>query len=200
MKNIILGVVGGFLVLYTVVLGLGIYGTYSRRNELENSMGQVVKQTLESYYVPELFRDGTEQYPNKSQIEEEVQEKLRMRIDSDTDIAVSVLAWDIKKGLLSVKAEAVYPKPGGTAGHIECKKTVIIERAADQVGNCEIEFWVQGVLYKSYTKVAGEAYPSPKPPEGNFRGWRPVKGESQGSFASGKKVEVSEKWIADMGE
>ena len=46
MKNAILGVLGACILFETTLIGLGVYNTGVRKNEVDNILSQVVKQTL----------------------------------------------------------------------------------------------------------------------------------------------------------
>ncbi|MCM1284126.1 MAG: hypothetical protein NC180_10010 [Muribaculaceae bacterium] len=51
MKQVILGLLGTAIVIYTVVSCLSIYSISSRRNEMENCLATVLKQNMDEYYV-----------------------------------------------------------------------------------------------------------------------------------------------------
>ena len=51
MKNIILGILGCMVAVYTIVSCLSIYSISTRKNEMENCISQVLKYHLNRYYV-----------------------------------------------------------------------------------------------------------------------------------------------------
>ena len=74
MKNMVLGILGIFIGIYTIVVSLSIYSMQTRKNELENCLSQVVKHTLETYYESGYdFLSTTTIW--ESDIEDEIEEK-----------------------------------------------------------------------------------------------------------------------------
>ena len=51
MKNIILGILGCMIAVYTIVSCLSIYSISTRKNEMENCISQVLKYHLNRYYA-----------------------------------------------------------------------------------------------------------------------------------------------------
>ena len=51
MKNIILGILGCMVAVYTIVSCLSIYSISTRKNEMENCISQVLKYHLNRYYA-----------------------------------------------------------------------------------------------------------------------------------------------------
>lgn len=127
MKNVIMGIVGGFLIVYAVVLSLSVYGMQSRENELNNHLSAVVVEVLENNYAPSGIRIDGKTARSNQEIQKEVEEELRLRIHSDTDVKVSILACDMNMGILSVKVEEEYKTPCGNRTFVR-QKTAIVER------------------------------------------------------------------------
>lgn len=51
MKQVIFGLLGTAMLIYTVISGLSVYSISSRRNEMENCIASVLKQNMDEYYV-----------------------------------------------------------------------------------------------------------------------------------------------------
>ena len=51
MKNIILGILGCMVAVYTIVSCLSIYSISTRKNEMENCISQVLKYLLNRFYA-----------------------------------------------------------------------------------------------------------------------------------------------------
>jgi hypothetical protein len=127
MKNVVLGVIGGMLILYTAVIALTIYGVQSRKNEVENVLSQVVVDTLKEHYVPEMLRDGDYSPDLPESIGEEICEELARRITSDSEVNVTILSCDMDKGILSVRVDEAYPLFDGTQRTWSFSKTAIVD-------------------------------------------------------------------------
>lgn len=128
MKNIILGIIGGFLIIYTAVIGLIVYGIQSRENEVQNALSEIVVDTLADYYVPEFLRDDDYEPESAETIAQEITEELLRRISSDSEVAVTVIACDLDKGLLSVRVDEAYQLPNGSTRVWAFAKTAIVDQ------------------------------------------------------------------------
>ena len=127
MKNIILGISGGLVLIYTIVICLTIYGNSSRSNEVEYALSQVVMSTLKENYVAVAMRDAAYQPATEEAVLKEVQEKLLSYVDSDTNVSVSLRACDMEKGILSVSVKETYKTPLGQKKEACYEKTAIVE-------------------------------------------------------------------------
>ena len=196
MKNVILGVFGGILTLYMVVISLCLYGIQTRKNEVENMLSQVVEGVLTAHYVPEPLRTPQTETLSQEAVKKEVEEEIRMRISSDTQTGVSVLACDLDKGILSVQVTGSFELPGGFHKTFLFSKTAIMDRQAEEEPLSCIRFQVDGGDYKVFTLRPGEKYPVPKEPEGTFLGWQAAQGNSHAAWESNMTVQGDETWIA----
>ncbi len=131
MKNVILGIIGIFIVIYTVLISLSIYSVQSRKNELENCLSQVVEYVLEENYRPKEMLYGTGIPKSNEEIAKEIEKLIRMRISSDTMVDVYILECDMEKGILSVRIEETYILPNGKIRTDSYAKTAIIDRVLE---------------------------------------------------------------------
>ena len=118
MKNIILGMIGAFVLIYTLIVGLILYGNQVRYNEMDNSLAQVLKQTLEEHY----------QKGDDYGIEE-LTEDIKCRLSSDSQIEVIVHYMDLDKGIISVTIKESYQQLSGKVKTLEWSKTAIMDRS-----------------------------------------------------------------------
>ena len=138
MKNIFLGIIGMFLLLYTVVLQLGMFQINSRKNEIENCLSEVLESTLkDNYYLMDnrnpgvcenVSRENNPGYLNQEEIIDQVTEDISLRLGSDSQLNIRVLACDMEKGILSAEIVETFLLPGGHKKTISGRKTVIVER------------------------------------------------------------------------
>jgi hypothetical protein len=127
MKNVVLGMIGGILIIYTALISLTIYGIQSRKNEVENALSQVVVDTLKEHYVPEMFRDLDYSPDSADSIGEEICGELERRITSDSEVTVTILSCDMDKGILSVRVDESYRLFDGTQREWSFSKTAIVD-------------------------------------------------------------------------
>jgi hypothetical protein len=127
MKNAVLGILGGLLIIYTAVIALTIYGIQTRKNEVENVLSQIVVDTLKEHYIPEILRDTDYRPDPPTKIEAEIRDELALRITSDTDVTVTILSCDMDKGILSVRVDETYYLFNGAERTYSHSKTAIVD-------------------------------------------------------------------------
>lgn len=117
MKTVILGTIGAFIMVYTVITGLGVYNTETRYEEMENAISQVIKQTLEVNYG----KQTTEQR------KEQLVADIKYRMGSDSDVEVIIHSMHLQKGIISVTVKETFRQLNGKEKQLEWKKTAIID-------------------------------------------------------------------------
>ena len=137
MKNIFLGIIGMFLLLDTAVLQLGMFQIYSRKNEINNCLSEVLESTLNDHYYtmedknPGVCETVSEEslpgYLSEEEIAVQVTEDLKLRLKSDLDLKITILACDMEKGILSVEVTETFLLPDGSKKEVSGKKTVIVD-------------------------------------------------------------------------
>ena len=119
MKNILLGCIGALITLYTILIGLNLLSYQTQKNQLENQVSRIVKNTLEAE-----FGVGEE-----SVVKQMLLQEIRTCISAEEDcLDVEIHAIDLKKGLLSVTVKKQVKLLNGSVKVIEIKKTAIVER------------------------------------------------------------------------
>ena len=119
MKNILLGCIGALITLYTILIGLNLLSYQTQKNQLENQVSRIVKNTLEAE-----FGVGEENVVKQMLLQE-----IRTCISAEEDcLDVEIHAIDLKKGLLSVTVKKQVKLLNGSVKVIEIKKTAIVER------------------------------------------------------------------------
>lgn len=127
MKNVILGLFGGIVFIYSVIICLSIFTIQSRKNEVENCLAQIVEQTLEENYVPLLMRTNDYQVPDATIVKNQIIKDIERRITSNSTYTITILACDMDKGILSVRIDEAYPMPMGKRRAWHFTKTAIVE-------------------------------------------------------------------------
>lgn len=118
MKNGILGVLGAFFVIYTTMIGLGVYNHRMRYEEMANALGQVLKQTLENEYGQ----------PDSLEKVDQLKEDILYRMGSNSHVEVEVHCMNLEKGIISVTVKETYTQINGQQKTCEWTKTAIMER------------------------------------------------------------------------
>ena len=138
MKNIFLGIIGMFLLLYTTVLQLGMFQIDTRENEIENCLSEVLESTLKDHYYglddinpgvcERVPKENLPGYLEEEEIAYQITEDIKLRLGSDSQVDITILACDMEKGILSAEVTQTFLMPGGKEKTLSGKKTVIVER------------------------------------------------------------------------
>lgn len=124
MKNIILGVVGCVIAVYTIVSCLSIYSISARKNEMENCIAQVLQQNLNRYYATGHA---------DREVEALVRQEIRQQLRADSNITIAVKSCDMTAGVISVTVTEAFGLPGGVYKTISCDKTILVETEVIEV-------------------------------------------------------------------
>lgn len=117
MKNLIMGILCSVIGVLTILSCLGIYSISVRKNEMDNSVSAVVKQTLKNCYASAADAEA-EQYMRR---------ELLGRLGSDSKVAITVHACDMAQGILSVTVTEEFYLPNRRKKVLRCQKTVIVD-------------------------------------------------------------------------
>lgn len=121
MKNILLGLIGVMITIYTLLIGLNILTVQSHKNQLEKNLSRVVKNVLEGEYGQ----------ASEESIQRMIQEEVSDVMQDKGQRVVEILALDLQKGILSVRVTEYITTIVGTQKEIVVEKTALIERSAD---------------------------------------------------------------------
>ena len=122
MKNIILGILGCMVAVYTIVSCLSIYSISTRKNEMENCISQVLKYHLNRYYatgVPDM------------EVEAFVRQEIRQQLHTASRVSIDV------------KSCEDFVLPGGFHKSIACDKTILVETEVIEEETETEEIWPQ---------------------------------------------------------
>ena len=120
MKNIVLGIIGIGITLYTLLIGLQILSTQTQKNELEKQVSRIVKNTLEAEY------GGGDETLAEQMLIQEITSCVSAKSGR---VEVDVKAIDLQKGILSVKVTKWVEMLNGREKKLVVEKTAIVERA-----------------------------------------------------------------------
>ena len=119
MKNVILGMIGILVTLYTLQIGLNILYFQTQKNQLEKQVSRIVKHTLEAEY-------GTgDEAVVKQMLIQEMKEAIS---DYEGNLEIEVQGMDLQKGLLSVRVTKRVEMLNGKEKTVVVEKTAIMER------------------------------------------------------------------------
>ncbi len=170
MKNVILGIVSLFIVIYLMLISMNVYTVVVETNEMECKISRIVTNCLEDYYQKQ--EDGLA----KTQIEEDV-----LLGEKAENVEIKIRVIDLEKGLLSVIVNKTIPLVTGESKIITLEKTAIMERVYINQPRVKVSFFCEGELYKQYELTTGETCPVPKLPDETYSCWMEVGNEAQGA-------------------
>lgn len=82
-ENIILGILGCMIAVYTIVSCLSIYSISTRKNEMENCISQVLKYHLNRYYATGV---------SDTEVEAFVRQEIRQQLHTASRVSIDVKA------------------------------------------------------------------------------------------------------------
>ena len=130
MKNIILGILGCMIAVYTIVSCLSIYSISTRKNEMENCISQVLK-----YHYATGVSD--------TEVEAFVRQEIRQQLHTASRVSIDVKSCDMVSGVISVRVTEDFVLPGGFHKSIACDKTILVETEVIEEETETEEIWPQ---------------------------------------------------------
>lgn len=127
MKNVVLGIIGCFIVIYTAMLSLSIYSVSVRKNQMEKCLSAALMSTMNKYYKPNMYVVDKIAV-NDTQVENELISDIEDRLTSDSDIDAMVYVCDMEKGIISAEIVEEFSLPMGRTKTITCSKTIIADQ------------------------------------------------------------------------
>lgn len=119
MKNVILGIIGILVILYTVQIGLNVLYVQTQKNQLEKHVSRIVKHTLETEY----------QKGEESLVKQVLIQELKDAIsDESGNLEIEVQGMDLQKGFLSIRVTKRVEMLNGKDKTVVVEKTAIMDR------------------------------------------------------------------------
>jgi len=160
-KNVVLGIMAAFMMLYIVMIGMNIYIEQTNKLQLEQALPRAVEHALKT---------GMES-GNAVSAKEMLAEELEEAMPAADSIQTKIQALDLGKGILSVEVSVGCLLLNGKEKVITAEKTMILERQIPKEKRVTITFLVDEEVYKEYQLVQGENCPIPVLPSQYFAGW-----------------------------
>ena len=104
MKNVVLGIIGCLIVVYTAMLGLSVYNMTVRENQMEKSLSLALSGAMNRYYEPNMYI--VDKKPVSSyDVEKAVIEDINERLTAGGTAIATVYVCDMEKGIISAGIE-----------------------------------------------------------------------------------------------
>ena len=104
MKNVVLGIIGCLIVLYTAMLGLSVYNMTVRENQMEKSLSLALSGAMNRYYEPNMYI--VDKKPVSSyDVEKAVIEDINERLTAGGTAIATVYVCDMEKGIISARID-----------------------------------------------------------------------------------------------
>ena len=185
-KNIILGTIGVFIIIYVACIGMNIYSLQTHKNELNHVVSRAVEHGLKTG-----FRTKDEQ-----EVLVELEQEITESLNENSKVSVDVKAIDMQKGLLSVEVTEEFTYITGKEKRISQEKTAIMDQRVVEDEFVRVSFMVDGEIYKEFELVPGEDCPLPALPDGLFSGWVRYGEEQMGLVESIEAVWEDQTYLA----
>ena len=79
MKNVVLGIIGCLILVYTAMLGLSVYNMTVRENQMEKSLSLALSGAMNRYYEPNMYivdKKPVSSYDVEKAVIEDINERL----------------------------------------------------------------------------------------------------------------------------
>ena len=134
MKNVILGIIGILVTIYTLQIGLNILYVQTQKNQLERHVSRIVKHTLEAEY----------QKGDASVVIQVLLQELKDAIsDKNGNLEIEIQGIDLQKGFLSIRVIKRVEMLNGKEKTVVVEKTAIMDRIYESnanAGNRKFDF------------------------------------------------------------
>lgn len=121
MKNMILGVASGIILILLLLCLYTVQGDATRSRESSESIAQAMENAVAKMAKEE---NG---YQSNEEFRAAFIENLLAQIDSKSDVKVKILMSDYEKGLIQAEVTEDYTTPRGDAKSVACMRTILLE-------------------------------------------------------------------------
>lgn len=178
MKQTVFGLVSMLLLVFFLIIAMSLYGRNLRQAETDHTLAEAVDTAMSNLMENKVYSIDT-----KDEFVADFLETLLVQMNSTSDVEVSILEADEKKGILSVEVTQNYLHPNGKEGTVSVVRTVIFDKEVEkQPKHYTVSFYTEDdELYKSYILPENSVCTMPLPPEKEgevFSCWRFVTGAS----------------------
>lgn len=162
MKKVTFGIACGLVCIFVVTMMLTLFGRAARKMETEYMLAQAMDSSLSAVMHKQ---DGT--IAGNGEFVADFLKALLIQADSNSDITVSVLDADAKKGILSMEVVEKFLHPNGNEGSVSQVRTVIFDKAMEQETEYhKVGFYMDGdEVYKEYCIPKGSVCSIPVSPQ-----------------------------------
>lgn len=126
MKHMVFGVLSGGIVILFIIVLLTMQHKNVREEELEHSLAEAMETTLQ------IVKSDVDKNYTSEEMRALLIRNLVPQINSDSELAVRIVAADPKRGLLSAEVKETFSYPGGKKGNITCFRTILAEEEANE--------------------------------------------------------------------
>lgn len=176
MKQTVFGLVGMMMLVFLLVILMSLHGRNLRQTEMDHALAEAVDTSMSNLMETKVYSINT-----KEEFITDFLTSLLAQMNSTSDVQVSILEADEKKGILSVEVTQTYLHPNGKEGTVSEVRTVIFDKEVEeQPDYYTVSFYTaDDMLYKRYTLPENSVCTMPIPPEKAgkvFSCWRFVEG------------------------
>ena len=135
MKQVVFGLMAGFIIILSLVAILTVEGRSSRENELNQALSAAVEETMTNLCTSKKYAVGSQEEfvaDFCQALLERVHAGSGEATDDNLAIQVDVTGVDVEKGLLSVVVRETFTHPNGSIGTVTCDATAILEREKER--------------------------------------------------------------------
>lgn len=122
MKNAIIGATLILVICLISLTHMSITAKDIRKDELETSMNNAARITMEV-----VKEKGRYSFSTEEEMIEEFNNNLLSQITTESNLEIQVMGADVQNGFLDVQVINTFKYPTGAEGHVSARKTILFD-------------------------------------------------------------------------
>lgn len=188
MKNVVVGIFSAFTMIYVIAIILTLYNVNSRKNQIEKVTSDVMYEHMKNNLSivtqveeaneensNELKKDLKEekttklgkiiQNPGENKLKKELENRMIFIKDKD-ELKISILKYDLNKGIICVEVHDKYRIFSGKIKNIKVYKQIIFDKEdislKEKTEYRTLIFYDRDIVYKKVRLKVGSVYKVPE--------------------------------------
>ena len=175
MKNVVVGIFSALTMIYVIAIILTLYNVNSRKNQIEKVTSDVMYEHMKNNLsivtqVEEANEENSNelkiiQNPGANKLKKELENRMIFIKDKD-ELKISILKYDLNKGIICVEVHDKYRIFSGKIKNIKVYKQIIFDKEdislKEKTEYRTLIFYDRDIVYKKVRLKVGSVYKVPE--------------------------------------
>ena len=175
MKNVVVGIFSALTMIYVIAIILTLYNVNSRKNQIEKVTSDVMYEHMKNNLsivtqVEEVDEENSNelkiiQNPGANKLKKELENRMIFIKDKD-ELKISILKYDLNKGIICVEVHDKYRIFSGKIKNIKVYKQIIFDKEdislKEKTEYRTLIFYDRDIVYKKVRLKVGSVYKVPE--------------------------------------